>query len=306
MFDVKEIKGVIPALMTVFDENENVYEKGMRELVSYLLKEGVEGFYLTGSTGEGFLMNESERKQVVEIVLDEVGGRVPVIVHVGAISTKISIELARHAEAAGADAISSVPPFYWRFTPEHIFNYYKDISDAVSLPMIVYNVPLAGIMGLDLIKRLASIDGVKGIKFTATSHHEISMIKNEIGNEFMVYSGADEMAVSGLLHGADGIIGSFYNLMPEMFLKISQLVKEERLTEAMAIQKEAVSIIMYALKKDYYSVMKVALRWMGVDAGYVRRPFMNIQGKEEEELKAGFIDLRDSLQIKDVKFLDAI
>ncbi|MCH4887515.1 dihydrodipicolinate synthase family protein [Acidaminobacter sp. JC074] len=305
-FTIKDIKGVIPALMTAFDEHEEVYEKGIRELVDHLMNEGVEGFYLTGSTGEGFLMNEAERKQVVEIVIDEVKGRVPVIVHVGAISTKISIELAEHAEKMGADAISSVPPFYWRFSPDHIYNYYKDISESVDIPMIVYNVPLAGIMGFDLIKRLASIEKVEGIKFTATSHHEISMIKKEVGQDFMIYSGADEMAVSGLINGADGIIGSFYNLMPEMFIKINELVKKDNVTEAMAVQKDAIDLIMYSVQKDYYSVMKVALKWMGVDAGYVRRPFINIQGQEEEALKEGFKALKKAGNIKDVKFLDAL
>lgn len=114
-FDIKAFKGVIPAVLTVFDKEENIDEVGMRQLVSFLIDKGVNGLYLTGSTGEGFTMTSEERKKVVEIVIDETAGRVPVVVHVGAIGTKISIDLAKHAESVGADGISSVPPFYWKF-----------------------------------------------------------------------------------------------------------------------------------------------------------------------------------------------
>ena len=95
-FDIKDFKGVIPAVLTAFDKNEEIDEKGMRELVSYLISKGVNGLYLTGSTGEGFTMSSEERKRVVEIVMDENKGRVPVVVHVGAIGTKLSIDLAKH------------------------------------------------------------------------------------------------------------------------------------------------------------------------------------------------------------------
>ena len=194
-FNIEEFKGVIPAVLTVFDQDENIDEIGMRQLISHLIHKGVYGLYLTGSTGEGFTMSVEERMRVVEIVMDEVAGRVPVVVHVGAIGTKLSIELAKHAERVGADGISSVPPFYWRFNEDQIVNYYEDIATATSLPMIVYNVPLVGLLGMSTIKRLAQIENVKGIKYTALSLYEITQIKDEIGEDFLVYSGADEMDV---------------------------------------------------------------------------------------------------------------
>ena len=169
-FDIKDFKGVIPAVLTVFDKDENIDELGMRQLVSYLIGKGVDGLYLTGSTGEGFTMSSEERKRVVEIVIDETKGRVPVVVHVGAIGTKLSIDLAKHAEEVGATGISSVPPFYWKFNENQIVKYYEDIANSCSLPMIVYNVPLVGLLGMNAIKRLAQIENVKGIKYTALSH----------------------------------------------------------------------------------------------------------------------------------------
>ncbi|GAA0179900.1 N-acetylneuraminate lyase [Clostridium sediminicola] len=305
-FKIEEFTGVIPALLTVFDENENIDEKRTRGFINHLIEKGIDGLYLTGSTGEGFLMSLEERKKVVEIIIDEVSGRIPIMVHIGAIGTKNSIELAKHAYEAGADAISSVPPFYWNFKEEHIYNYYKDIAEATSLPMIVYNVPLAGILGFESIKRLASIEGVKGIKYTATTHHQIGMIKDQIGEDFIVYSGCDEMAASGLMNGADGIIGSFYNLMPELFIEINNAIQSNDLATAKAKQKTAIQIIDYSLGYDYFSVMRLALKWMGIDAGYSRRPFNNISGAEEEKLKIGFKELKEKYKITGVDFLEEL
>ncbi len=250
MFKTTKIKGIIPALVTPFDKEENLDLDRLENLVEWLLKKGVNGFYLTGSTGEGFLMNMDERKKVAETVVKIVNGRVPIIVHIGNISTKLSIELAKHAEEIGADAISSVPPFYWHFDNAHIKSYYSDISDATSLPMFIYNVPLAGLLGFGLIKKLAKIKNVHGIKYTGYTHQDIHKCKDQISKKFMVYSGADEMAVSGLVNGADGIIGSFYTMIPDLFVQLYNHVKAHEIDEAQYLQKCAVSIIEASLKYD--------------------------------------------------------
>ncbi|KHD16378.1 dihydrodipicolinate synthase family protein [Clostridium butyricum] len=306
-FDIKAFRGVIPAVLTVFDKEENIDEVGMRQLVSFLIEKGVNGLYLTGSTGEGFTMTSEERKKVVEIVIDETAGRVPVVVHVGAIGTKISIDLAKHAESVGADGISSVPPFYWKFNENQIIKYYEDIANSCSIPMIVYNVPLVGLLGMNAIKRLAKIENVKGIKYTALSQYEITQIKDEVGEEFLVYSGADEMAMSGLIAGADGIVGSFYNIMPELFINIYDAVKNKDLDEAQRLQKQAVEVIMYALQlPSFYAGMKVILKWMGINAGYCRRPFENLTEEDEVKFKEGFKKLKETYDLKGIDFIDAI
>lgn len=306
-FTINDFKGVIPAVLTVFDKDENFDEKGMCELVNFLIDSGVDGLYLTGSTGEGFVMDSAERKRVVEVVMNEVADRVPVVVHVGAIGTKLSIDLAKHAQCVGACGISSVPPFYWKFNENQIVNYYEAISNACSLPMIVYNVPLVGLLGMNTIKRLAAIENVKGIKYTALSHYEITQIKDEVGSDFLVYSGADEMALSGLLAGADGIIGSFYNIMPELFINIYHAVQAKDMDEAVRLQKQAVEIIMYALQiPSFYAGMKTVLRWMGINAGYCRAPFENLNESDEAKYKQGFKDLKEMYHIEGIRFLDKL
>ena len=135
-FDIKSITGVIPAMVTPFDENEALDEGRLRAVVRFLIGRRVEGLYITGSTGESFLMSPDERKRVVEVTVDEAAGRIPIIAHIGAIGTHSSIDLAQHAAAAGVDAISSVPPFYWGFSPDQIGGYYADLTRSTKLPMI--------------------------------------------------------------------------------------------------------------------------------------------------------------------------
>lgn len=306
-FSLKQIKGVIPALITPFDENEQFDEARMRTCINFLIDRDIDGFYITGSTGEAFLMSDQERKRVVELVMDEVGGRVPVIAHVGSIGTHLSVDLAGQAQDCGVDALSSVPPFYWKFSPPQVFNYYNDLTRSTDLPMIVYNLPLTGLLGFDQIARLATIPGVAGIKYTAPTHAEIMRIKAEIGQEFLVYSGADEMAMSGLSFGADGIIGSFYNLMPEVFIALNRAVADGDLATARRLQETANAIIFFALGQSPTSIIKRGMAWQGADAGYCRKPFDNfLDPDDEEKLKAQFRQLKQDRNINDVAFLDRI
>ena len=170
--NIQDFKGVIPAVISVFDKAENLDEPSTRAFIRHLLSYPIGGLYLTGSTGEAFLMTPEERKRQVEIVMEEVGDQVPVVVHVGAMSTRTSIELAEHAQAHGAAGVSSVPPFYFRFNEEQIIGYYRDIAQATTLPMIVYNIPLAGMMSVETIVKLSQIENVKGVKYTGTALYE--------------------------------------------------------------------------------------------------------------------------------------
>lgn len=299
-FEITQIKGVIPALMTFFDEQECIDVERTKNMVEFLIEKGADGFYLTGSTGECFTMTMEERNQVVDLVIKQVNGRVPVIVHVGDIGTKKSIELARHAYEAGADAISSVPPFYWKFSADDIYQYYKDIAEATPLPMIVYNIQLAGIMDKNLLLKIAEIDQVCGLKYTARSHDEMGSIKDELGEDFMIYSGCDEMAFSGLCAGADGIIGSFYNLFPDLFKQILNKVKESDIPGGMRLQKIADEVIFAALKYDFPSILHNMITWRGIDSGYSRRPFHNYKEEEVEGLKKEILAIKEKYQAEEL------
>jgi N-acetylneuraminate lyase len=304
---LKKIKGVIPALVTCFDNKEIYDPKRQRKVTSCLIGRGINGLYVTGSAGECFLMTPEERKKVVEDVIDEVNGRVPVIVHVGAIGTKLSVDFAKHAEKAGADVISAVPPFYWKFSEDQIFNYYKDLSEAVKLPVVAYNVAMAGIMNFSFLKRIASIEGVQGVKYTVNSKFEIMRIKEEIEKNITVFSGFDEMAIAGLAFGADGMIGSTFNLIPELFLDIYKAFSAGDMETARERQRIANAIIMFILDRgNLMRDLKAGMRAMGVDAGWCREPVGRLDKAGEEKLFSDYEKLAKQLGVKGVPFLDKV
>ena len=306
-FDSNNINGVIPAMITSFNKDESINKEGIRKTINYLISEKVNGLYITGSTGETFLMSQDEKKQVIEIIVEEVNGRVPVIAHIGSIGTKITTELGQYAEKIGVDALSALPPFYYGFSNDEIFSYYKDISNTTNLPITIYNISHAHLMDLDMLKRLAAIKNVKGVKYTAPTHFNFSKIKKEVGENFKIYSGMDEMSLSGLISGADGIIGSFYNLMPEMFVDIYAKVKEGNINAAKKIQEKINIIILYALGKSGYPFIKMGLNWLGIDSGYVRKPFTTFIDREiENTIKNDLKKLTDQNDLSGIKFLDTI
>ena len=303
-FKLSEIKGVIPAMMTFFDENENIDYEATKKMLDFMMAKEVDGLYLTGSTGLTFTMTSEERQAYVQFVCDYVDGRLPIIVHVGAIGTKKSIALAKQAEKAGADAISSVPPFYWHFSAEDIYNYYRDVSESVEIPMVVYNIVLAGTMDTDLLLKIASLPNVGGLKYTARSHDEMGFLKTKLGKDFMIYSGCDEMAFSGLCFGADGIIGSFYNLIPDFYKALYRAVEESDIPKAMRLQKIADEFIFACLKYDFPSVGHNVLTWRGLPETFPRRPFTAYKDADLGELKKAVKEIIEKYDARELDVFD--
>ena len=306
-FTIKDFKGVIPASLSIFDINENLDIEATKEFTEFLLGFDIHGLYLTGSTGEGFLMKSEERMETVKAVMEVAKDKVPVVVHVGNIGTKRTIELAKQAKEAGANAISSVPPFYWHFNSKQIFNYYKDIAEAVDIPMIIYNVPLAGMMSAEMIKELSQIENIKGVKYTNTDIYQIPLIKEAVGEDFMVYGGADELASSNLLVGVDGIVGSFYNLIPDLFVQIDEAIKNNEVGKAYDLQKNAVKIISYLVEGgNMVAGIKAVLREAGINAGYARKPFINFYDEDQKKLAKGLVDLANDNNMENIHVIDLL
>ena len=288
--DIKDFKGVIPAVISVFRKDEELDEQGTREFLRYLMSMDIGGLYVTGSTGETWLMTAEERMRQVEIVMEEVGDKVPVVVHVGAMSTREAVKLAKHAEQFGAAGVSSVPPFYFKYNADQIFNYYKDVAEATSLPMIVYNIPLAGMMTVDQIIRLSTIENVKGVKYTGTALFEVMQIKDGCKEGFQVYGGCDELGSSNIAIGVDGIIGSFYNVIADHYIKIWNAVKASDVALATKLQRQAVHVIFAGINSgSMMACMKVWLRAAGLPGGWSRRPFSNFSEEEEKALVAKLV-----------------
>ena len=206
-------KGIWPAMFTAVNEEGDPAFDQIEKLVDALINDGVDGLYLLGSTGQGVLFTEEQRREILEVVLNVNGGRIPVMVQVGSLTTRQSRDLAIHAEKAGADAISSVGPIYFPGGVEMVLTHYRDIAEATGLPFFPYQLGSASIKGdiNDFTKALLDMPRVKGMKLTTTDLLQISAIHNYAGNRLQLFSGADELFCHSALCGTIGAIGSFYN-----------------------------------------------------------------------------------------------
>lgn len=291
------IHGVLPAILTPFDRQGQVNLSVLGELTEHLLNQGVSGFFVCGSTGEGVLQTEEERQAVAKKVVDTVGGRVPVMVHVGAPATETSIALARHAAEIGADAVASIPPPIYRHDTASIAEHYLLIGQATDVPLYVYANPVTDPVGL--MRRLrAEAPTLHGIKFTSHDLYSLSLIVQIDGGALNVLSGADEVALGALAMGADGIIGSTYNALPGVFINIAAALKSGNVAEARRLQHAANRVIEVILRGPIIPRTKELVRLLGIDLGDARRPFRPLSDAErkafrEDVLAAGLADIAE-------------
>ncbi|NLC69480.1 MAG: N-acetylneuraminate lyase [Clostridiaceae bacterium] len=285
-----KFRGIFPALLTPFTGEDQINKQALGQLVKMNIDKGVDGFYVGGSTAEAFLMSLDERKEILEIVLEECSNQVTIIAHVGFISTNNAIELAKHAQALGADAISSIPPFYYNFSFDEIKRYYFDLLNAVDLPLIIYNFPSFSGVTFDSANIGAFLDNKRiiGIKHTSSDFFSLERFK-QYRNDIIVYTGYDEMFLSGLAAGADGGIGSTYNFMAEKFIEIKQLFDNNRVDEAKIIQNKVNNIIEVLVKVGVFQGEKAILEMMGIPMGNCRKTFKTLTPEEVTLLKETLI-----------------
>lgn len=268
-----ELKGIFTALLTPFDSNNKISKEALVQLIKHNIKLGVQGFYVGGSTAEAFLLSTEERKQVMDIC-KEAAPNHKLIAHIGSISEDEALELALYAKELGYDAISSVAPFYYKFSFEEIKNYYFRLAEATGMPMIVYHFPaFSGVsMGVKEISTFLEKDQFIGIKFTSNDFFTLEQVRAKFPDK-LIYNGYDEMFLAGVSMGADGGIGSTYNFMADKFVKIHQLFENNQIAEAQALQKEANRIITLLCQIGVMQAEKEVLNQLGIPFGNCRRPF---------------------------------
>ena len=278
-----KFKGIFTALLTPFDKNDKVNEKELEKLVKFNVEKGVTGFYVGGSTAEAFLLTTDERKQIMEIV-KSVAPEHTLIAHIGSIHEAQATELGKYAKKLDYDSISSVAPFYYKFSFDEIKNYYFNLADSSELPMLVYHFPnFSGVnMGIEQFKSFLCDERFIGIKYTSNDFFMLEQCKTAFPDK-LVYNGFDEMFMAGLSMGADGGIGSTYNFMADKFVKICNLFLENKIEEAQKIQREANKIITVLCKIGVMQAEKEVLNQLGFDFGVCRRPF-GVPTDEEKEL----------------------
>ncbi len=272
-------KGVFVALNGCFNKDGEINLPAVKKLCRFYKNLGIEGLYICGSTGEGFLMNISERMKVLEAVMEEVGNEMTTIVHVGTPATHEAVLLARHSEKVGASATSAVPSVYYRLPEASIQRHWEEIINASSLPFFIYNIPvLTGYsLSMDLFNKMIKNKQVIGIKNSSEIAHDILRFKAAGGEDFIVLNGPDEQYLAGRLMGADGGIGGTYGCMPELYLKIEQYIVSGNIEKAKKLQNTITNLI-YRLCSfpSMYGAAKTIIKMRGVDIGNPRLPFLPV------------------------------
>ena len=268
-----ELKGIFTALLTPFDNDNKINKAALEQLIRHNIKLGVQGFYVGGSTAEAFLLTTEERKQVMQIV-KEAAPEVKLIAHIGSVSEDEALELSLYAKELGYDAISSVAPFYYKFSFEEIKNYYFRLAEKSGMPMIVYHFPaFSGVsMGVKEISTFLDREEFIGIKFTSNDFFTLEQVRAKYPDK-LIYNGYDEMFLAGVSMGADGGVGSTYNFMADKFVKIHELFKNQQIVEAQKLQKEANRIITILCQIGVMQAEKEVLNQLGIPFGVCRKPF---------------------------------
>lgn len=288
-----KFSGVMSALVSCIDEHEQVKEDAMRRLMDWHLKEGFTGFYLTGGTGEGPVLQKETRKRIAEIAKDAVGGRAKLIAHVGAIDLTTACELARHAGEIGLDAISSVPPFFFHYGEGEITDYYRALSDASGLPVLMYASPLSGVsITWDMVDRLMDIPNMIGLKWTSYDYFTMHRIKSLRGGNINVINGPDECLLCGLAMGADGGIGATYNVMPKLFAQVYRGFRAGDMAAAQAAQFKANKLIELLIKFGVVCGIKDILAMIGYDCGYQVYPQKRFTDEERTAFHQALKEIR--------------
>ncbi|MDD6611797.1 MAG: dihydrodipicolinate synthase family protein [Clostridiales bacterium] len=278
MRNLDKYKGVIPAFYACYDSKGNINPAGVQALTKYFVEKGVKGVYVNGSSGECIYQSVEDRKILLENVMQAAEGKLTVIAHVACNNTKDSMELAKHAESVGVDAIAAIPPIYFHLPAYAIAKYWNDISAAApNTDFVIYNIPqLAGVaLTMDLFAEMRKNPRVIGVKNSSMPVQDIQMFKQEAGEDYIIFNGPDEQFISGRVIGAEGAIGGTYGVMPELILEMDKAVRAGDMKRAREIQYKVNAIIykMCAGHGSMYAVIKEILKINeGLDLGGVREP----------------------------------
>jgi len=284
---MRDLRGIYPALPTPMNKDGSVNYGALDALVEFEIAQGVDGLYVGGSTAESFLLTEEERRLIAETVLRRAAGKVNVIVHTGAGGTDAALRLSEHAKAHGADAISSVPPIYFKYTSEEIIGYYLDLIDATDMPLVVYNIPaFTGInMTQGAARELFKHARVVALKHTNTNMYELERVLAH--NPTLIgLNGYDEAFLSGLSMGAAGMIGSTVNFMAHKFIALLDAYRAGRGGEALRRQAEVNEIVETMVDVGVFNAVKYAMTLRGIDCGECRRPFKPLSDMDKMRVRA--------------------
>ncbi len=287
---MNKIKGVIAPIITVFNEDESIDNKGTISHVEWLIENGIEGIVVCGSTGESISMIKEERKGLAELIVKEFKNSTHICVGTGCYRTKDTIELSIHAESIGADSLLIIPPYYMGLTKTQIFEHFKEISKHVNIPIILYSNPSASGVFLsdEEVKKYFDLKLIQGIKLTIDDPSHVHILRYLCGNDFFIFYGADLCVLEGLLCGADGWISGIPNLIPNLSRLLCDAALAGERNKATEIWYKMLPLINMETFLDnnrephWLSFIKSGLESIGRNVGKPRKPILPLNNKHKK------------------------
>ncbi len=285
-----ELKGIITPIITPMNEDETVNTAELRNQVNRQIDAGVHGLFAFGTNGEGYILNGAEKQMVLETVIEEAAGRVPVYAGTGCISTKETIEQCKMAQAAGADVLSVITPSFAAASQEELYQHYKAIAVAVDMPIVLYNIPArtGNALAPATVERLAQIENIIGAKDSSGSFTNILSYldagKKADGN-FSMLSGNDQLIIWTLTAGGVGGIAGCANVYPHTMASIYDLFAEGKIEEAKAANSSIASFRACFQYGNPNTIVKTAVSLLGYNVGKCRAPFNQVPEAGIEALK---------------------
>lgn len=285
------VRGIIPPIITPMNEDESINISELRAQVNRQIKGGIHAIFCFGTNGEGYILTGKEKQLVLETVIEETGGRVPVYAGTGCISTKETVEQCRMAQAAGADVLSIITPSFAAASQEELYEHYKTVAAAVDMPIVLYNIPARTGNALTpaTIARLTQIENIVGAKDSSGNFSNIlgyiSAGKAKSNGNFSVLSGNDQLIIWNLLAGGTGGIAGCANVYPRAMASIYDLFMEGKIEEAKAANESIASFRACFKYGNPNTIVKTAVALLGYPVGKCRAPFNQVPEEGIEALK---------------------
>ena len=283
-----KFEGAFTALITPFDEDENIDEKGFRQNIRQQIDDGIDGLLPVGTTGECATLSHEEHERVVEIAVDEADGQVPVMAGTGSNNTKEALELTSHAAEVGADAAMLVGPYYNKPTQRGLYEHYKKLAEEVDIPQVIYNIESRTGKNIeaDTIAKLSQIDNIIGVKEASGSLKQVMDIQNKSVEDFRIMSGDDFLALPMLSIGGYGVVSVASNLIPGKISKLVSSYREGDVDTSREIHYELLPLFKSLFLETNPGPVKAAMDLMDKPAGKPRLPLVEVEEETKEELRS--------------------
>ncbi len=288
-----KVHGLFAAIITPFDDKGRPDGDALADLVRFQISKGIDGLYPCGSTGLGPMLQVEERKLVAETVVKSAAGRAPVVVQVGCSDTATTVELAKHAEKTGADAVASLTPYYYKPGEAAIVKHFEAVSKSIGVPLLAYNIPqfTGNNLAPNTVASMAKSGTIAGIKDSSRDFLQLQDLLDAVPDGFVVMNGTEEYGLYALMSGADGLVSGGSSALPEVFKALVSSQRRGDYKSALAAHRTILAV-RDLVKRGPISAYYAILKERGVDCGVPRAPFLPLEEPETRRIVGGLKALK--------------